>query len=45
MSISMLLAVSLALPQAEFAKCHELITGRIFAKDPSGYPVGLQQIK
>ena len=29
MSISMLLAVSLALPQAEFAKYHELITGRV----------------
>ena len=42
MSISMLLAVSLALPQAEFAKYHELITGRApdeglvsFAIDPS----------
>ena len=42
MSISMLLAVSLALPQAEFAKYHEQITGRApdeglvsFAIDPS----------
>ena len=42
MSISMLLAVSLALPQAEFAKYHELITGQVpdeglvsFAVDPS----------
>ena len=42
MSISILMAVSLALPQAEFAKYHELITGRApgeglvsFAIDPS----------
>ena len=42
MSISMLLAVSLALPQAEFAKYHELITGQVpdeglvsFAVNPS----------
>ena len=42
MNISILMAVSLALPQAEFAKHHELITGRVpdknlvsFAVDPS----------